>query len=240
MTISSIRMMFCLYLSLLIAPHLTDSFRISPIGRLNCKYSPKRSFDARINSLISRDNHKLLLVPQFLQLQADNQWGLYAVIASSAAAALKLERNTAVGRSLSGPVTAMLISAILTNLGVLPPAGSVHLTNLQFFVLKLATPLLLFRADLRKIFRETGVMLQAFFLGTVGTLLGSFLAMFLLSGPLNSIGLPGDSWKIASALTAKNIGGEKIIFISYSILSYNLFLLFNHVHLRLCLSQLSA
>ena len=106
----------------------------------------------------------------------------------------------------------MLLSAILTNIGVLPPAGSIHLTNLQFFVLKLATPLLLFRADLRKIFRETGVMLQAFLLGTVGTLLGSFLAMFFLSGPLNSIGLPGDSWKIASALTAKNIGGRNLLF----------------------------
>lgn len=227
MTIPSKRMMFCLCLSLILAPHVTDSFRVSPTGRLNVKYLPKRSFDARINSLISRDNHKLRLVPQFLQLQADNQWGLYAVIASSAAAALKLERNTAVGRSLSGPVTAMLISAILTNIGVLPPAGSVHLSNLQFFVLKLATPLLLFGADLRKIFRETGVMLQAFLLGTIGTLLGSFLAMFLLSGPLNSIGLPGDSWKIASALTAKNIGGKKPTLVLYStplilILSYSI------------------
>ena len=228
MTIPSKRMMFCLCLSVIFASHLTDS---SPTGRLNGKYSTKRSFDARINSLISRDNHKLRLVPHILQLQVDNQWGLYAVIASSAAAALKLERNTAVGRSLSGPVTAMLISAILTNIGVLPPAGSVHLTNLQFFVLKLATPLLLFRADLRKIFRETGVMLQAFLLGTLGTLLGSFLAMFLLSGPLNTIGLPGDSWKIASALTAKNIGGKKFTFVLYST---PLFLLFYSIFFSYC------
>ena len=218
MTVLSIKMMFCLSLFLLFAPTPAYSFSIISPAHIICKKLQKRSFGDGINSLLSRDKHKLLLVPHFLQIHTDNQWGLYAIIASSAAAALKLERNTSVGRSLSGPVTAMLLSAILTNIGVLPPAGSVHLTNLQFFVLKLATPLLLFRADLRKIFRETGVMLKAFLLGTVGTLLGSFLAMFFLSGPLNSIGLPGDSWKIASALTAKNIGGKKLSFLCLIVL----------------------
>lgn len=233
MTVLSIRMAFSLSLCLLLAPTPALSFStISPAHKI-CKKFQERSFGGGI-TLLSRDKHKLLLVPKFLQIHTDNQWGLYAIIATSAAAALKLERNTSVGRSLSGPVTAMLLSAILTNIGVLPPAGSIHLTNLQFFVLKLATPLLLFRADLRKIFRETGVMLQAFLLGTVGTLLGSFLAMFFFSGPLNSIGLPGDSWKIASALTAKNIGGKKLSFL-YFIFSPRcvlLLLVINHKHLH--------
>lgn len=246
MTVLSIKMMFCLSLFLLFAPTPASSFSIISPAHIICKKFQKRSFGDGINSLLSRDKHKLLLVPHFLQIHTDNQWGLYAIIASSAAAALKLERNTSVGRSLSGPVTAMLLSAILTNIGVLPPAGSIHLTNLQFFVLKLATPLLLFRADLRKIFRETGVMLQAFLLGTVGTLLGSFLAMFFLSGPLNSIGLPGDSWKIASALTAKNIGGKKntknilvfhiLIFLPGGVL---LLLVINHKHLPFFMTMLS-
>ena len=155
----------------------------------------------------NRARSELLSIPLALQVLSDNQWGLYAVIATSAATALRLERTTSFGKNLSGPVTAMLISAILTNIGVLPAEGSIHLVNLQMFVLKLATPMLLFGADLRKIFRETGVMLKAFLLGTFGTLLGSFLGMLLLAGPLNSIGIPGDGWKIASALTAKNIGG---------------------------------
>lgn len=151
---------------------------------------------------------KLSSIPEAFQCLPGNQWGLYAIIASSAAAALRLERKTAFGKNLSGPVTAMLISAILTNIGILPASGSTHLVSLQIFVLKLATPLLLFGADLKKIFLETGIMLKAFLLGTVGTLLGSLTGMLLLSGPLNSIGVPGDSWKLASALTAKNIGGK--------------------------------
>jgi Protein of unknown function (DUF819) len=155
-----------------------------------------------------RRSSKLSSIPEAFQCLPSNQWGLYAVIASSAAAALRLERKTSFGKNLSGPVTAMLISAILTNIGILPASGSIHLVSLQVFVLKLATPLLLFDADLKKIFLETGIMLKAFLLGTLGTLLGSLIGMLHLSAPLNSIGLPGDSWKLAGALTAKNIGGR--------------------------------
>lgn len=182
----------------------TSSYRTGNlcINHKSSIYAPARSTVAR-----SRDRRELRSLPLALQVLPNNQWGLYAVIATSAATALRLERTTSFGKSLSGPVTAMLITAVLTNVGILPAEGSIHLINLQMFVLKLATPMLLFGADLKKIFRETGVMLKAFLLGTVGTLLGSLIGMLLLSGPLDSIGISGDSWKIASALTAKNIGG---------------------------------
>jgi uncharacterized membrane protein len=101
----------------------------------------------------------------------------------------------------------MLISAIATNIGILPTAGSIYITQLQSFVVKLATPLLLLGADLKAIFRETKGLLKAFFVGTAGTLLGSILAYNLFASRLQEIGLPGDGWKIAAALTAKNIGG---------------------------------
>ena len=169
---------------------------IGGIGRRN----------AKVPSLLTRQiDLQLDLFPSF---SPDDQWGLYAVVSTAAATALRLERTTTVGKGLSGPVMAMLITALLTNVGILPTAGSIHLINLQGFVLRLATPLLLLGADMRKIFRETGRMLQAFILGTFGTLLGSFIAMLLLGGPIGSVvGLPGDGWKVAAALTAKNIGG---------------------------------
>jgi hypothetical protein len=161
------------------------------------KSSPEKRFSvSRLNS-----------VPLFIQIAPGNQWGIYATVAVSAATALRLERKTKIGKSLSGPVTAMLISAVLTNIGVLPAEGSIYIVSLQGFVLKLATPMLLFGADLKKIFRETGVMLKAFVLGTVGTMLGSFLGFLLMSGSMRKIGVDGDSWKIASALCAKNVGG---------------------------------
>jgi len=138
---------------------------------------------------------------------ADDMWTLWAVASTAAAMGLQLEKRTAVGKALSGPVCAMLCTAILTNVGVLPATGSIHLTQLQVFVVKLATPLLLLGADLNKIVRQTGVLLRAFLLGTIGTLVGSTLGFALFAPSLRVIGLEGDSWKIAAALTAKNIGG---------------------------------
>lgn len=135
-----------------------------------------------------------------------DSWGIWSVIAASAASSLYLER-TKVGRSLSGPVTAMLLTTILTMIGVLPIGGSVHITSLQGFVVKLATPLLLLGADLGEIFRETGSLLRAFLVGTCGTLLGSMLGYSLFASQLQSIGASGDGWKIAGCITAKNIGG---------------------------------
>ena len=146
-----------------------------------------------------------LSLPQLVG--ADDRYSLWATAAGAAAVGLKLERSTAVGKSLSGPVCAMLVTLVLTNLGVLPAAGSPHMASLQGFVVKLATPLLLLGADLRKIFRETGSLLAAFCLGALSTILGSSLGYALFGKSLSTLGVPGDGWKIASALTAKNIGG---------------------------------
>ncbi len=50
-------------------------------------------------------------------------------------------------------------------------------------------------------------MLKAFLIGSFGTLLGAMVGYLLLHKQLVNIGLPSESWKLAAALTAKNIGG---------------------------------
>eukprot|EP00958_Prasinococcus_capsulatus_P012322 scaffold1229_cov400-Prasinococcus_capsulatus_cf.AAC.3 len=65
-------------------------------------------------------------------------WGTWAVISSCAALGIRLE-NTVFGRAFSGPVCAMLLCAIVTNLGVLPTAGA-PVSGVQALVIKLATP----------------------------------------------------------------------------------------------------
>jgi uncharacterized membrane protein len=101
----------------------------------------------------------------------------------------------------------MLITTVLTNVGILPSGGSVHVTALQTFAVKLATPLLLLGADLVEIFSETGALLRTFFLGTLGTLTGSFIAYLLFANQLQLITPAGDGWRVAGCITAKNIGG---------------------------------
>ena len=56
----------------------------------------------------------------------------------------------------------------------------------------------------RRIFKETGKLLVAFSIGSVATVVGTLVAFKLI--PLQALG-PMDSWKIASALAARHIGG---------------------------------
>ncbi len=56
----------------------------------------------------------------------------------------------------------------------------------------------------RRIFKETGKLLIAFSIGSVATVVGTLVAFKLI--PLQALGA-ADSWKIASALAARHIGG---------------------------------
>lgn len=87
------------------------------------------------------------------------------------------------------------------------PENSPTLKNVVDMSVKLATPLLLLKADLRRTLRESGGSLLAMFLiGSFGTLLGSFISYFVFGRYFQLYGLD-EGWKLATALTAKNIGG---------------------------------
>ena len=73
--------------------------------------------------------------------------------------------KTKIGRMLSGALVSTLVALAASNLGIISceaPAYSVVLG----FLLPLAVPLLLFRADLRKVIQSTGTLLLAFLLGS--------------------------------------------------------------------------
>lgn len=140
-------------------------------------------------------------------ISPNDYWSLWSIVAISGTIGQKLEA-TKVGKALSGPVCSMLVTAVLTNINVLPEGGSIYMVALQKFVVELATPLLLLGADLVKILRDTGAMLKAFLVGTIGTMVGATLGYALFGSDLIHISSNlDDSWKMVSSLTAKNIGG---------------------------------
>lgn len=103
---------------------------------------------------------------------------------------------------MSGALVSTLIGLAASNLGVISsdsPAFAVVLN----FLLPLAVPLLLFRADLRRVVQSTGKLLLAFVIGSVATTVGTALAYYLV--PMRALG--PDSWKIAAALMGRHIGG---------------------------------
>ena len=116
--------------------------------------------------------------------------------------------KTAVGRALSGPVCAMVFGALFANAGVLPAPGP-HYAAVQTATVSLATPLLLFGADLRAVLKATGSLSVAFLVGSFAVALASFAAFYGVSDPMHSVGVAsnGDGWKLAAALVAKNVGG---------------------------------
>ncbi|CAM9241484.1 unnamed protein product [Choristocarpus tenellus] len=141
--------------------------------------------------------------PYMSLIGTDDHWGLWAGVATAAVFGQSLEK-TRVGQSLSGAVCAMLVSSVMTNVGIFPADASPHLRDLQGFVVKLATPLLLLGADLSKIFLQTGSLLKAFVLAALGTTIGAVAGAALLSRPLAHV---DQAWETLSAISAKNIGG---------------------------------
>lgn len=77
------------------------------------------------------------------------------------------------GSALSGAIVSILIGLAASNLGVIASESVAYSVVLEF-LLPLAVPLLLFKADLRRIVRSTGTLLLAFLLGS-----GTFSFLFL-------------------------------------------------------------
>nr|VDC87284.1 unnamed protein product [Brassica rapa] len=134
-------------------------------------------------------------------ISGNDEWGTWTALFATGAFGLWSEK-TKVGSAVSGALVSTLIGLAASNLGVISsdsPAFAVVLN----FLLPLAVPLLLFRADLRRVVQSTGKLLLAFVIGSVATTVGTALAYYLV--PMRALG--PDSWKIAAALMGRHIGG---------------------------------
>lgn len=123
---------------------------------------------------------------------------IYAVLLAILVLALILE-TTRLGRVLPGPAI-MLVSAVaLANFGVIPHEAPAYVEFAQVGV-PVAVFLLLLRANLLQIVRETGTMLPLFLIGAATSLLGLVVAYFVV--PLH------EGARIAAVQAAQLIGGN--------------------------------
>mmetsp|Transcript_38372 Transcript_38372/g.124252 ORF Transcript_38372/g.124252 Transcript_38372/m.124252 type:complete len:243 (-) Transcript_38372:536-1264(-) len=136
---------------------------------------------------------------------ASDQWLLYTVLTTAAATGYRLGVSTKLGRRATGPICAMGLTFVAAGTGALPPA-SAPVSAAQGLAVRLATPLLLFGADLRAIASRARLLMPAFALGCLGTVLGTLAGWAALRGPLASA-FGADALKVVAALAAKNIGG---------------------------------
>jgi uncharacterized membrane protein len=124
------------------------------------------------------------------------------LLASTAGVAAE---RTKVGAALSSPLITMAVALVACNLGLLPAVAPAYATVNKFLV-PLAIPLLLLDANLKIVLTQTGRLLRSFVLGSIGTVLGTLIAAWLV--PLRNLGVGGkEGWTIAAALASRHIGG---------------------------------
>ena len=135
----------------------------------------------------------------FPLLAADQTWALWAMLLCAGAFGLWAE-TTPWGRRLSGAVIAIGTTFVLSNLGVIPSDAPTY-DAVWSYVVPLAIPLLLLRADVRRIVREAGPTLGVYLIGAAGTVLGTIFAFQVVDlGP--------DGAKIAGIFCATYVGGS--------------------------------
>ncbi len=130
----------------------------------------------------------------------DDTWALWTILIGWAAISIYLEQKFIWASKISGAIIGLLGALILANLKIIPTDAPVY-DAVWGYIVPLAVPLLLFKADVRKIWRESGRTFLAFNISTVGTILGAFLAAFLLKNAIPEVA------KTTGMMTGSYIGG---------------------------------
>lgn len=133
-------------------------------------------------------------------ISAENTWALWAILVTIAAISIYLEQNYKWASKIRGAIIGLLIAMLLANLNVIPTSATTY-DIIWDYIVPLAIPLLLFNANIKKIWRESGRILIIFLLSSVGTLLGVFISYLLLKNQIP------DLYKMAAMMTGSYIGG---------------------------------
>ncbi len=131
----------------------------------------------------------------------EDTWALWAVILAGVAIAIYLEQSCKWAAKVSGPVLALVGAMVLSNLKITPTRSPAY-DVVGNYLVPMAIPLLLMRADLQRILRTTGTMFLAFHVSTLGTLAGAVTAAWAFRGVLEQVP------ELTGIMTASYVGGS--------------------------------
>ena len=103
------------------------------------------------------------------------------------------------GRKISGVVWVLCTGMLLSNLNIIPFKSTAY-DFVGGTLVPLAIPLLLFKSDMRRIFKESGRVMLVFFLASTATVVGAVIGFFIFD--LGDIGA-----KVAGVYSGGYIGG---------------------------------
>lgn len=133
-------------------------------------------------------------------IPADDTWTLWAVMIAGTGVSIWLEQTYRWAEKITAPVLGLTMAMVLSNLRVMPMKSPAY----QFvsdYLVPIALPLLLCRANLFRIVRTTRGMFFAVHLSALGTILGAIVATLCLRGRIEAIE------HAAGMMTASYIGG---------------------------------
>jgi uncharacterized membrane protein len=133
-------------------------------------------------------------------ISADNTWALWAIVVGWASFSIWLEQKYVWASKISGAIIALVGAMVLSNLNIIPTDAGVY-DVVWGYVVPLAIPMLLYQANIKKIWKESGRLLGIFLIGAFGTSLGVTLAFFLFKNSFP------DLYKVAGMITGSYIGG---------------------------------
>ncbi|HLR08537.1 MAG TPA: DUF819 family protein [Bacillota bacterium] len=149
-------------------------------------------------------------------IKPDDTWLLWGFMAGWAAVSIYLEQRYQWASKVTGAVIALVGAMMMVNLNVIPSDAPAY-DAVWDYVIPLAIPLLLFQANLRKIWNESGKMLVIFLISSIGTIAGAFIAFFTLQHAVPSAreiagmetgSYTGGSVNLAALSTKFNVPGE--------------------------------
>ncbi|CAK7338850.1 unnamed protein product [Dovyalis caffra] len=173
--------------------HLTPP-KSTPLSSTTCTWPKKNCKPIQSVKVCSQLRYPII--------SPDDHWGIWSALFATGAFGIWSER-TKFGSMLSAALVSIMVGLAASNVGIIPYEARAYSVVLEY-LLPLTVPLLLFRADLRNVFRSTGALLLAFLLGSVASIIGTFIAFLMV--PMRSLGQ--DNWKIAAALMGSYIGGS--------------------------------
>ena len=135
---------------------------------------------------------------------------LFAILVVIAAVSIRLEQRFLWAAKVSACVLCLVFAMILSNLRIIPTDAPAY-DFIWSYLVPLAIPFLLFQADFRKIWRESGRMFGIYLLASLGTAAGGVLAYLLLK---NRIGV-ADATGAGKNLVSASIVADNLLMVLY-------------------------
>lgn len=133
-------------------------------------------------------------------IAAENHIALFALLCAICALVIYLEQKYAWAAKITGCIMVLLITLVLSNLKVIPESAAAY-DFVGAYLVPMALPLLLFKADIKSILKDSGRLTVLFLIGAIGTCAGSVIAFFVVSGQIQ------EAPKFIAMITGSYIGG---------------------------------